>query len=138
MPDREHDEPGSSADSEPITGRSQAVRKVDGRSAGAVRFRRLVAGFKADLGDVELSQADLVLVETAAVAAMKIARVKARMIAGEDVSTDELTRLVGNVKRVMSAISVRAGENKVAVDPMAAYLARRAAADDDTDEDTDQ
>jgi hypothetical protein len=128
MPDREHNEPGSSADSEPITGRSQAARKVDGRSAGAVRFRRLVAGFKADLGDVEPSQADHVLIQTAAVAAMKIDRVKARMIAGEDVSTDELTRLVGNVKRVMSAISVRAAENKTAVDPMTAYLSQRAAA----------
>jgi hypothetical protein len=133
MPDREHNEPGSSADSEPIVSTLKAHTKPDGRSAGAVRFRRLVAGFKADLGDVQLSQADHVLIQTAAVAAMKIDRVKTRMIAGEDISTDELTRLVGNVKRVMSAISVRAVENRAAVDPMTAYLSRRAAAADDED-----
>jgi hypothetical protein len=118
-----------------VTNRSRAHQNGDERSAGARRFRDLVAAFSADLGD-NLSEADLAMVRTAAGLTLKSELLQADLAAGIPVDAETLIKLAGTSRRALAAISVKAAERKPAGQTLQDYLAARAAPQsDDNDED---
>jgi preprotein translocase subunit SecA len=123
-----------------ITNGSKAHQKGDERSAGARRFRDLVAAFSADLGD-DLSEADMAAVRTAAALTLKSEQIQADLAAGIHVDSDALIRLASTSRRALAAVSAKALERKPAstmtlADYMAAKQAEHdALADDDDHED---
>jgi hypothetical protein len=114
-----------SADRSDVSKRVRHPLKVDGRSAGAVAHRKRVAAFRAELGPGELSKSDEALLQTAAVLDGKIDQLRRRMAAGHDVSTDELVRTAGTLRRVLEDIAVRAGQRKPAARSLAEEIIAR-------------
>lgn len=118
-----------------VTNRSRAHQNGDERSAGARRFRDLVAALSADLGD-NLSEADLAMVRTAAGLTLKSELLQADLAAGKDVDAETLIKLAGTSRRALTAISVKAAERKPAgTMTLAEYAAQRAADRDALEED---
>jgi hypothetical protein len=79
--------------------------RVDGRSSAARRYRALVKAFSRDLGD-DLSAADTALIQSAALAALRIERLRAAMLSGEgDVDDESLTRLLNSTTRILSIVA---------------------------------
>jgi hypothetical protein len=117
-----------------VTNGSRAHQKGDERSAGARRFRDLVAAFSADLGD-DLSENDLAMVRTAAALTLKSEQIQADLAAGLPVDSDALIRLASTSRRALAAVSAKAIERKPAGgNALQNYLdARAAAAADDED-----
>jgi hypothetical protein len=116
-----------------VTNRSRAHQNTDGRSAGARRFRDLIAAFSADLGD-NLSEADLAMVRTAAGLTLKSELMQADLAAGQEVDAETLIKLAGTSRRALAAISAKAVERKPAARmTLQEYAAQRAAALDDDD-----
>jgi hypothetical protein len=109
-----------------ITNGSRAHQKGDERSAGARRFRDLVAAFSADLGD-DLSEADMAMVRTAAGLTLKSELMQADLAAGKDVDAELLIKIAGTSRRALAAISAKAADKKPATETLADYYARRAA-----------
>ena len=122
-----------------VTNRSRAHISGDERSAGARRFRDLVAAFSADLGD-NLSEADLAMVRTAAALTLKSEQIQADLAAGLPVDSDALIRLASTSRRALQAVSAKAIERKPAGTMtlndylVAKQAALDAVADDDEDE----
>jgi hypothetical protein len=126
----------SMADRPPKAPRSTRGQKPDGRSAGARRFRALVAAFSADLGD--LNEADRAMVRTAATLALKMELLQGDLVAGKDVDSDQLIRLAGTSRRALAAVSAKAIERKPAgTQTLQEYLAAKAAAAELVDDDQD-
>jgi hypothetical protein len=120
-----------------VTNRSRLVQNGDARSAGARRFRDLVAAFSADLG--ELNESDLAMVKTAATLALKMEQLTADVVNGKPVDADQLIRLAGTSRRALAAVSAKASDRKPGgQNPLQAYLAARAAAQSDDDADNDE
>ena len=117
-----------------ITNRSRVHSRVDARSAGARRFRDLVAAFSADLGD-DLSEADLAMVRTAAALTLKSELMQADLAAGIPVDAETLIKLAGTSRRALAAISAKAIDRKPTGMTLAQYAAARAALSDDDGED---
>ncbi len=119
-----------------VSNGSALHQKADERSAGARRFRDLVAAFSADLGD-DLSEADMAMVRTAAGLTLKSELLQADLAAGKDVCAETLIKLAGTSRRALAAISAKAVDRKPNALNLADHLARRAAelASDDDDED---
>jgi hypothetical protein len=117
-----------------ITNGSRAHQKADERSAGARRFRDLVAAFSADLGD-DLSEADMAMVRTAAGLTLKSELLQADLAAGIPVNAEILVKLAGTSRRALAAISAKAIDRKPGGMTLADHLARRAATLQSDDED---
>jgi len=98
-------------------------RRVDGRSSAARRFRTLVKAFTTDLGD-DLSAADKALIESAAVAALRIEYLRVEMLSGKTgVDDDTLTRLLNSTTRILSIVAGKSrhrGKRELSIDE---YLA---------------
>src|SRR3984957_14686654 len=104
-----------------VSNRSKTHQNVDERSAGARRFRDLVAAYSADLGD-SLSEADLAMVRTAAALTLKSEQMQAQLAAGENVDSDALIRLAGTTRRSLAGISAKAADRKPGALSLAEYL----------------
>jgi ribosomal protein L12E/L44/L45/RPP1/RPP2 len=119
-----------------VSNGSRLHQTGDARSAGARRFRDLVAAFSADLGS-NLSESDLAMVRTAAALTLKSEQIQADLAAGEDVDSDALIRLAGTTRRSLAAISAKAkpASGSAFQEYLAKHAAQAAADDDDTDED---
>jgi hypothetical protein len=129
--------PNSKRSRSAITNRSRAHQNSDERSAGARRFRDLVAAFSSDLGD-DLSEADMAMVRTAAGLTLKSELMQADLAAGIPVDAEILVKLAGTSRRALAAISAKAIDRKPVGQTLAQYAAQRAAslqADDDDGED---
>ena len=99
------------------------AKGIDGRTRDARRFRDLVASFSESLGgDAALSEADKSLVRNAAALAVKAERMQARIVAGEDVDLEGLTRLSNCVSRVLSQLGAKR-ERRDPTPSLAEYLA---------------
>jgi hypothetical protein len=109
-----------------ITNRSRVHSRVDARSAGARRFRDLVAAFSADLGD-DLSEADMAMVRTAAALTLKAELLQADLAAGIPVDAETLIKLAGTSRRALASISAAAIDRKPVGMTLAQYAAQRAA-----------
>jgi ribosomal protein L12E/L44/L45/RPP1/RPP2 len=116
-----------------VSNRSSVHQNVDERSAGARRFRDLIAAFSADLGD-NLSESDLAMVRTAAGLTLKSEQMQAALVAGLDIDSDSLIRLAGTTRRALAAISAKATDRKPDGPTLAEYAAQRAAERDALDE----
>ena len=79
----------------------KSVAPSDGRSAQARRFRKLVADFRAELGDGDLSGAELALIEQGALLVMKSEALRDSILRGEDVPEELLVRIANAVGRVV-------------------------------------
>jgi hypothetical protein len=108
----------------------------DGRSRQARRYRDVAVSFEAELGG-DLTEADRSLVALATGLTLAVEGNFADRMAGIKIDEDQATRAAGTLRRVVANIRARAAEIKAAVDPMQAYLARRAEAEA-ADEGADQ
>ena len=118
-----------------VSNGSKLHQNVDARSAGARRFRDLVASFAADLGD-NLSESDMALVRTAAGLTLKSEQMQADLAAGLPVDSDALIRLASTSRRALAAVSAKAIERKPAgTMTLQDYLAAKQAAAAQTDDD---
>ena len=98
------------------------ARGIDGRTRDARRFRDLVASFSESLGgEAALSEADKALVRNAAALAVKAERMQARIVKGEDVDLEGLTRLSNCVSRVLSQLGVKRERRELAAHPGAVH-----------------
>jgi hypothetical protein len=80
----------------------------------------------ADLGVDELSATDRALVETAATVKLKIEKLTSEMVAGLPIDGDQVVRLGSTLKRLLEAISAKAGERQASgQDPLEAHIAAK-------------
>jgi hypothetical protein len=103
-----------------VSNRSKTHQNVDERSAGARRFRDLIAAYSADLGD-NLSESDMAMVRTAAALTLKSEQMQAALAAGENVDSDALIRLAGTTRRSLQAISAKVADKKPTGPTLAEY-----------------
>jgi hypothetical protein len=109
---------------------------VDGRSHHARRFRDLVDAYTTEIGGT-LTESESGLVRQAAALALRCEQLQAAIVRGEAVDDDLLVRISGTARRLLSAISSKGADRKPGAPTLQDYLAARAAAqsDDDNDED---
>jgi hypothetical protein len=114
----------------PVTVRSAisnnllALRGVDGRGAVARRYRDVVISLADDAGGVDrLSEPQKILVRQAAMMTVKIEDVQSRIVAGEDIDVEQLTRLGNVLARTLQLIGVTKGPKKDHGPSLSEYLA---------------
>jgi hypothetical protein len=125
------------ADQVPKASRSTCGQKPDGRSAGARRFRAIVAAFTGEIGG-ELTESERSLVEQAALLQLRCEQLRADVISGKPVDDDLLIRLASTSRRALSKITAKT--KPATGESLAQYMARKQAehdalADDGDDED---
>jgi hypothetical protein len=122
---------GSSVVQRPLTARSRVtngkrtIEGIDGRSAGARRFRDLMESFASDLGGLRnLNEAERSLIKQAASVTIRAEQLQAAIVRGDDVNPDELIRLSNTSRRLLASIRRRV----VPKPTLADHLAKRGAA----------
>ena len=106
--------------------RNGLLAGVDGRTAGAVRFKRLFNSISAELGGMAaLTETERGLVRQAASLIMRAEQLQASIARGEHVDPDELIRLTNTARRTLAAIAKRAKPKPATLGD---YLASRGAA----------
>jgi hypothetical protein len=91
-----------------ITNSPFKLRGIDGRSAESRRFRDLVHAYASDVGGVEaLTEMQRALVTQAATVQLSAEKIQARVVNGERVDGEELTRLSNVLARLLEAIGTR-------------------------------
>ena len=99
------------------------VLGLDGRSAEARRFRDLVISYADDLGGPDrITQAQRTLITQAATLTVQAERIQASVLKGENVNTNQLTRLSNSVVRILSRLGIRRERRDEGPD-LASYLA---------------
>jgi hypothetical protein len=116
-----------------VSNGSAIHQNVDERSAGARRFRDLIAAYSAGLG--ELNEFDFALVRQAAALTLKSEQMQAALAAGADVDPDALIRLAGESRRSLAAVSAKAVDRKPAGQTLAQYMAAKVRAAEQSDDD---
>jgi hypothetical protein len=109
-----------------------ALRGVDGRGASARRYRDVVHAFAGDVGGVDrLTEPQKIMIRTAAMMTLKIEDVQSRIVAGQDIDVEQLTRMGNVLARLLAAIGARKGNGKSsdAGNALQDYLRERAAAE---------
>jgi hypothetical protein len=104
----------------------QLVGGIDGRSAGARRFKDLCTDLAADLGG-DLGEAQRLEIRTVAGIVVHAEQLTAAMINGQKVDTEQLIRLANTANRMLNALRSKRQPRK-RVSPRAeldAYLSRR-------------
>jgi hypothetical protein len=106
-----------------------ALRGVDGRGASARRYRDVVHAFAGDVGGVDrLTEPQKIMIRTAAMMTLKIEDVQSRIVAGQDIDVEQLTRMGNVLARLLAAIGARKGNGKSdGGNVLQDYLAARAA-----------
>jgi hypothetical protein len=122
--------PISATNRSAVSNRSRILDGVDGRSAGARRFRDICRSYEAEAGG-QVSEVERDLIRQAAGLTLRAEQVQAAIVRGEDVDSDQLIRLASTAKRVLEAISSKAAKRKApaAGTGLQAYLASRTAGD---------
>ena len=112
----------------PVKGRGSAwkgvrrLKNVDGRCAGARRFRDLTRAYGEALGGLDrLTEPELALVRQAAAVTVQCEALQVAIAKGEPVSTDELIRLSSEARRLTAAVRQKeAPKPKTLADHLAA------------------
>jgi hypothetical protein len=99
---------------------------IDGRSPSARRFRDLVRGYEAEF--VVASERDRSMINMAATLALKLDEMQEAQLRGQSVDAGELTRLAGQLRRVLAELKQKAA---AAVAPPLSLLDHIAASRDD-------
>lgn len=113
-----------------VTNGSKALAGVDGRSATARRYRDLIADFANELGGTnQLTTAEQGLLRQAATLTLRAEQLAAAVVRGEAVDGDELIRLSGEARRILTSLRKRAGASPTTHIPLRDQLAAEAAAE---------
>jgi hypothetical protein len=115
-----------------------AFAAVDGRSAVAIRYRKVLRSLRADLfGDGKINAAEIALLETAAMLITQMEIGRARILSGGEVDTDGLVRLANSAGRLLSALRTKSSA-KNTPPSLAEYLAMTENANAETDDEEDR
>ncbi len=90
-----------------ITNRSEKLRGIDGRSAEARRFRDLCEGFAADFGATPPGEREMALIRQAAALTVQTETLQAKIMRGEEVDLEQLTRLANVTTRTLRELGIR-------------------------------
>jgi hypothetical protein len=104
-----------------ITNRSELLRGIDGRSAEARRYRDLVEGFVADFGSQKPGERELALIRQAAALTVQTEALQVKIVRGEDLDLEQLTRLTNVLTRTLKELGLR--KRRAERPSLAAYLA---------------
>ena len=100
---------------------------LDGRSAEARRYRDLAMSYSDDLGGADkLTEAQRTLIMQAATLQVQAERVQASVLRGEDVNSEQLTRLSNSTIRILSQLGIKR-QKPDATPTLSEYLAAKAA-----------
>lgn len=84
------------------------LRGVDGRSVEARRYRDVAIGLADDLGGQDrLSEPSKILVRQAAALTVQVEALQSKIVAGEHVDIEQLTRLSNALSRMLHRLGVR-------------------------------
>ena len=116
--------------SRPLTVRSAAtndplfLRGVDGRSMVARRYRDVAIALADDLGGQDrLTEPSKILVRQAAALTVQVEVLQSKIVAGEDVDLEQLTRLSNVLGRTLQRLGLKKPRAKPA-SPLAAHFAQ--------------
>lgn len=110
-----------------VSNRSRILDGVDGRTAGARRYRDICRSYEEEAGGA-LTEIERDLVRQAAGLTLRGEQLQAAVVRGEVVDTDQLIRISSTAKRILEAITAKAAKRKPApASTLADHLARRAA-----------
>jgi hypothetical protein len=124
---------GSSAiASRPLTIRSAltndplALRGVDGRSMVARRYRDVAIALADDLGGQDkLSEPSKILIKQAAAMTVQVEGLQSKIVSGEDVDIEQLTRLSNVLGRTLQRLGLKRAASKSTKLTVPEYLAQR-------------
>jgi hypothetical protein len=88
-----------------VSNGTKLLAGVDGRSPEARRFRDLIRGYEAEFETA--SDFDKSLIREAAFLVLKTEDLQSRHLRGENVGSDEIVRLSGQLRRVLTALKRR-------------------------------
>jgi hypothetical protein len=101
-----------------------ALRGVDGRSIVARRYRDVAIALADDLGGQDkLSEPSKILVRQAAALTVQTETLQAKIVAGEDVDLEQLTRLSNVLGRTLQRLGLKKPRAKPA-SPLAEHFSR--------------
>jgi hypothetical protein len=84
------------------------VRGVDGRSVVARRYRDIACALASELGGQDqLSEPAKLLIRQAAALTVQVEQVQAKIVAGEDVDLEQLTRLSNSSLRTLQRLGIK-------------------------------
>jgi hypothetical protein len=117
-------------ESRPLTVRSALtndplkLRGIDGRSVDARRYRDVAIALADDLGGQDkLNESSKILVRQAAALTVQVEGLQSKIVSGDDVNLEQLTRLSNVLGRTLQRLGIR---KRVAPAPtIAEYLAAR-------------
>lgn len=89
-----------------VSNGSKLLPGIDGRSPQARRFRDLILGYTAEFEAA--NEFDKALIRQAAFLVIKAEDLQAKQLRGEDVDSDEVIRLTGQLRRVLVSLRRRA------------------------------
>jgi hypothetical protein len=84
---------------------------VDGRSPVGRRFRDLCKAFEAEASG-PATESERSLIRQAATLTVRCEQMQADLLNGKEVNCDEIIRISGTVKRILDAITGKAGKRK--------------------------
>jgi hypothetical protein len=106
-----------------VTNRPSSVEGVDGRTAAGRRFRDLCRALADDLGgEASLTQAEILTVRNAASITVAAEAMQGRILRGEPVDPDEMTRLANASARLLGALRTKRTARKPNAPSLAEYL----------------
>lgn len=104
------------------------LQGIDGRSAGARRFRDICRSYEEEAGGT-VSEVERDLIRQAAGLTLRAEQMQAAIVRGEPIDNDQLIRISSTAKRILEAISAKAAKRAPAEQPnLKDYLASKAAA----------
>lgn len=111
-----------------VSNGTRLVDGVDGRSSSSRRFRDLCRALADDLGgEAGLTEAERLTVRNAAAVTVASEAMQGRILRGEPVDPDELTRLANASARLLGALRTKRTARKPAGPSLAEYLAEKRA-----------
>lgn len=117
-----------------VTNGTQLLMGIDGRSPQARRFRDLVRAYEAEF--VVATELDRGLIRQAAMLALKSEQLQAALVRGEAVEADTLTKLAGQIRRVLADLRRKAQTSAPTPISIHEHLSRTSADDDALDEES--
>jgi hypothetical protein len=98
-----------------VTNGTSLLQGIDGRSASARRFRDLIRGYEAEFNIT--SKSDKAMIRTAAMLTLKGEEMQAAVVRGERADGDDIVRIAGSVRRVLSNLKRRVDANAPTAQP---------------------
>src|SRR5258705_6554548 len=94
-----------------VSNGTRLLQNVDGRSSSARRFRDLVRAYESEVGG-NLTEVERGLIRQAAALTFKAETLQSDLVNGNPVDGDQLIRLTGTAKRILSALGEKASKRK--------------------------